>query len=109
MGRSVPLCLALLGLLATSCTSWQAAQLYQRGTLALDQGENQRAIADLERATELAPHVSEVRNHLGLAYLAAGDRDAAQRAFERAIALDCENQAARRNLWAIRQPRAEGR
>ena len=108
MGRFALLLVVLVGVLVSSCASWRAARLYQSGTLALDRGESQLAIADLERASELAPHASEVRNHLGLAHLAAGDHESARRAFEQAVALDCENQAAQRNLWATREPRAEG-
>ena len=101
MARDALLTAILVGLLGLSCASWRAAQLYQKGTAALDVGEVQRAVTDLEQASRLAPAASEIRNHLGLAYLAAGDERAARDAFERAVALDCENGAARRNLQAI--------
>ena len=81
-----------------SCATWRGALLYQRGTQALEQGELERAVSDLEEAARLVPDASEVHNHLGLAQLAAGRDDLALRSFERATALDCDNQAARDNL-----------
>jgi Flp pilus assembly protein TadD len=89
------------------CASFQAARLYQSGTAALDAGEPERAVADLERAGALAPQASEVQNHLGLAYAAAGRPDDAERAFRRAVELDCENAAARENLRAAELRGAE--
>jgi cytochrome c-type biogenesis protein CcmH/NrfG len=50
------------------------------------------------------PERSEVFNHLGLAYAAAGRRDDALLAFERAVELDCDNPAAART--ARRRARA---
>src|SRR5262245_65839227 len=82
------------------CASLEAARLYHSGTAALDAGQAERAIADLERAGELAPQASEVQNHLGLAYAAAGRPGDAERAFRRAVALDCDNAAAQENLRA---------
>ena len=82
------------------CTSFRAAQLYQSGTRALDRGDSVAAIRDLEAAENLAPEASEIQNHLGLAYRAAGRFPEARVAFERAVVLDCENDAARRNLEA---------
>ena len=108
MSRDALLTVVLAGLLGLSCASWRAAQLYQGGTAALDAGEVQRAVADLEQASRLAPDASEIRNHLGLAYLAAGDKRAARDAFERAVALDCENGAAHRNLQVIEADWAGG-
>ena len=46
------------------------------------------------------PDASEIQNHLGLAYVEAGREADALRAFQRAVALDCDNQAARQNLRA---------
>ena len=80
------------------CASYRAARLYQSGSGALERGESGRAIADLERAADLAPQASEVQNHLGLAYAAAGRNDEAAAAFRRAVELDCDNAAARENL-----------
>ncbi len=88
--------------LAIGCTTLGAARLYATGTAALDQGDTSRAIADLERAAELAPDASEIQNHLGLAYQDAGRHPDALRSFERAVELDCENAAARENLSAAR-------
>lgn len=83
---------------AAGCARLEVASLYRSGTRALDAGDTQRAVADLERAAALAPEVSATQNHLGLAYLEVGRRDAARAAFQRAVDLDCDNHAARRNL-----------
>jgi len=96
----------LVGFGAAGCASWEGARLYQSGTQALDRGEPTRAIADLERAAELAPEASEVQNHLGLAYAAAGRDADALRAFERAVDIDCDNRAAAENL-AVARGRSE--
>jgi cytochrome c-type biogenesis protein CcmH/NrfG len=42
------------------------------------------------------------RDHLGIAYAAAGRPLDALAAFERAVALDCDNRAAKANLAAAR-------
>lgn len=97
--------IALLWGLA-GCASLEAARLYRSGTRALDRGDPQRAVADLERAAELAPQASEVQNHLGLAYSAAGREDEARDAFARAVDLDCDNAAARENLAAAASTQA---
>lgn len=80
------------------CSSFQAARLYQSGSSELRRGEYPQAIADLERAAELAPHASEIQNHLGLALVGAGKEDEAELAFRRALDLDCDNAAAADNL-----------
>jgi len=89
------------------CASIEAARLYHSGTAALDAGAPERAIADLERAASLAPQASEVQNHLGLAYTAAGRPGDAELAFRRALELDCDNAAARENLHAAELRSAE--
>ena len=98
---------AILGALACSaivgCASIEATRFYRSGTDALDRGESQRAIADLEHAAELAPDISAIQNHLGIAYEEAGRTDDAQRAYERAVALDCDNRAAENNLRELRE------
>jgi Flp pilus assembly protein TadD len=96
------LALAWLALAAAGCASFQAARLYERGSAALGRGDAQAAIADLERAADLAPQASEVQNHLGLAYAAAGRHADAAAAFHRAVDLDCGNAAAQENLAAAR-------
>lgn len=78
--------------------SWRGARHYAAGTSALDRGETQVALAELETAARLVPEASEVRNHLGLAWWQAGDRARARAAFETALELDCDNAAARTNL-----------
>jgi Flp pilus assembly protein TadD len=93
-------CAALLALLLVGCAELRAARLYRSGTGSLDRGDAGAAVADLERAAALAPHASEVHNHLGLAYAAAGRDADARAAFRRALELDCDNAAARENLRA---------
>ena len=102
----LPVVLAL-ALALVGCASFQASRLYGSGSEALERGETARAIADLERAAELLPHASEVQNHLGLAYDAAGRPEEAQRAFERAVELDCDNEAARHNLEFAERRRSQ--
>jgi Flp pilus assembly protein TadD len=82
------------------CATFQAARLYRQGSDALERGEVERAVADLERAAALAPHASEIQNHLGLAYAASGREEDALRAFRRAVELDCDNRQALQNLAA---------
>lgn len=95
--------LALL-LACAGCSTFSGARLYGSGSRALDRGEVTAAIADLEQAARLLPDSSEVQNHLGIAYEAAGREEAALVAWRRAVALDCGNEAASRNLRS-----AEGR
>ena len=92
--------LALLLVAPSGCAAWSGARLYESGSHALDRGDSSTAIADLERAARLLPEASEIQNHLGIAYEAAGREDDALAAYHRAVALDCGNQAAVRNLRA---------
>jgi Flp pilus assembly protein TadD len=98
--------LLVSGLGLGACAPLRAARLYDSGTEALDRGDLARAVEDLERAAALVPRASEVQNHLGLAYAAAGREDEALAAFERAVALDCGNRAARENLAVARRREA---
>lgn len=82
------------------CASLEGARLYRDGSAALDRGQPAEAIELLERAALRVPQASEVQNHLGIAYAAAGRHDAALTAWRRAVELDCDNVAARRNLDA---------
>ena len=93
---------AAICVLVVGCSAIEGARLYRDGTQALERGDTDSAVSSLERAAERAPDASEIQNHLGIAYLAAGRRGDALRAFERAIALDCDNVAARRNLALLR-------
>lgn len=88
--------------LLLGCGSLSGAVHYTRGSDALDAGDNAVAVAHLERAAELLPHASEIQNHLGIAYQSEGRGDEALAAYERAVALDCDNAAARHNLDALR-------
>ena len=90
-----------LGVLLAGCASYRGARLYVSGSHALERGEITRAFEALERAARLVPQASEVQNHLGLAYRAAGQPERARVAFERALGLDCANAAARENLSAM--------
>lgn len=92
--------LVLAALLVAGCASYGAARHYVRGSDALDRGDAAAAIAELERAAELAPEASEVHNHLGAAYAAAGRHEDAMAAFRHAVALDCRNESAAANLRA---------
>ena len=101
-------CAVCVAAVALGCASFQAARLYHSGTAALDRGDSVRAVSDLERAAGMLPEASEVQNHLGLAYQATGrDRDA-ELAFERAVALDCDNHAAAENLRVTQARSARG-
>ncbi len=86
---------------ASGCASIEGWRLYTSGTEALDRGDVESAVDALERAAALVPQASEIQNHLGLAYQAAGRRVDARAAFERAVDLDCDNAAARHNLVEI--------
>ena len=106
-GRSVLLrsllsraAMLVLAVTLVACGSWRGARLYTHGSQALERGETGRAIAELEQAATLLPEVSEVHNHLGLAYAAADRQEDALRAFRHAVALECSNDAAQANLAA---------
>jgi tetratricopeptide (TPR) repeat protein len=71
---------AFVGLAA--CASLDGARHYRSGSEALERGEVAQAIVELEQAAVLLPEASEVRNHLGIAYLEAGRSDDALREFE---------------------------
>jgi Flp pilus assembly protein TadD len=86
------------GPLQTSRDAWRGARHYSAGTEALERGDAQTALEELSEAARLVPHASEVRNHLGLAWWQLGELGRARSAFEQAIALDCDNEAARLNL-----------
>ena len=98
---SLGLALAL-GLLIAGCASLGATRAFHNGTEALERGEAERAVAELERAAALVPDSSAVQNHLGIAYEASDRPEDARRAYERAVELSCENEAAQSNLRAIR-------
>lgn len=87
-------------LLLLGCSTTEGYRHFQAGNTALDRGDPVSAVTELEQAAALVPERSEVFNHLGLAYVAAGRPADALFAFERAVALDCDNQAAALNLRA---------
>jgi Flp pilus assembly protein TadD len=88
-----------------ACTGLEAVRLDRQGRAALDRGDSAQAVRDLEQAASLAPAVSGIQNNLGIAYERAGRRDDAERAYERAVALDCRNDKAHSNLEALRAAR----
>ncbi len=100
MPRSIAL--ALVAGCLVACAGLEAARLEASGRAALDRGDDARAVAELERAAALAPEAAHIQNHLGIAYEQAGRPDDALRAYERAVELDCENEAATANLEALR-------
>ncbi|MEQ1903471.1 MAG: protein kinase [Pirellulaceae bacterium] len=71
--------------------------LYVKGTCLLDLGDYENAVPALERAVVFEPHYSEAWNHLGLAKRGLGDA-ACRDCFEKALAADPNNLAARINL-----------
>jgi lipoprotein NlpI len=99
-GPALAVLVAAGALAAWGCATFEGARLYDRGTAALERGDARAAIGDLERAAALVPEASEIQNHLGLAYALAGRHDEALGAFRRAVALDCDNEAAHLNLRA---------
>jgi len=106
--RTAGLAVFLITLNGLACSSFppvqaiRAARYYAAGTRALDRGEAGIAIVELERAVALRPDASEIHNHLGLAYWSDGREGVAEREFERAVELDCDNEAARVNLALLR-------
>jgi tetratricopeptide (TPR) repeat protein len=86
--------------------AFKGARHYAAGNEALERGDGELAISELQRAAELVPHGSEIQNHLGLAYLSVGQTGRAGEAFEAALALDCENEAARLNLAGLGNAKA---
>jgi len=108
MATRIPALALLVLAVAGGCAPWQGARLYRSGSQALDRGETALAIVELERAAQLVPEASEVQNHLGLAYQAAGRDEEARLAFERAVALDCDNRAAQENLAVAELRRRQG-
>ena len=109
MIRPVAFVLALA--LLSGCATLEGYRHFELGNAALDRGDVVRAVAELELAATLVPERSEIVNHLGIAYAAAGRPVDALSAFERAVALDCDNREAAANLAAARAgaPVAEAR
>ena len=100
MTRPAALVLALA--LLSGCATLEGYRHFELGNAALDRGDVARAVAELELAARLAPERSEIINHLGIAYAVAGRSSDALSAFERAVALDCDNREAAANLAAAR-------
>jgi Flp pilus assembly protein TadD len=94
--------LTIVACLLVACATVDGTRLFRSGTAALDRGDSGSAVRDLEAAADLLPESSAVHNHLGLAYDAAERHADALREFERAVAIDCDNQAAQANLARAR-------
>lgn len=99
--------LILSSIVISGCQSgpvlaFQGSRHYVAGSEALERGDGDVAIAELLEAARLIPHASEIQNHLGLAYWENAQLGPAKSAFERAVELDCENEAARVNLERLR-------
>jgi len=104
--RARMLLVAIAAASLAACAGLEAVRLDRQGRAALDRGDSAQAVRDLERAASIAPAVSGIQNNLGIAYERAGRRDDAERAYERAVALDCRNDKAQSNLAAVRAARA---
>lgn len=106
----VMLCVSVLqvGCESMPMRALRGARHYAAGSEALERNQSDQAILELERAAALIPHASEIQNHLGLAYWSGGRRASALAAFERAVDLDCENQAAEGNLVGLLRSGADG-
>jgi len=102
----IRLAASALLLLLLGCSTVEGYRHFEAGNAALDRGDAAVAVLELERAATLVPERSEVQNHLGIAYAAAGRPRDALAAFERAVALDCDNHAAKANLAAARSKAA---
>jgi tetratricopeptide (TPR) repeat protein len=77
----------------TSVVAWKSlGDVYQ------SQGDLSRAIANYEKASELAPRDEDVLNALALSQNAAGDIPAAIATFKKLLALDPQNAAVMNNL-----------
>ena len=61
------------------------------GTTKLMVNDFAGALADLQKAVELNPNLSDVYPYFGAALMATGDQDGARRAFEKALELDPNN------------------
>jgi Flp pilus assembly protein TadD len=96
----------IAALLLVACATTSATRLFRSGTAALDHGDSTRAVRDLEAAAGLLPDSSAVHNHLGLAYAASARHAEALREFDRAVEIDCANQAAQTNLARARAAQA---
>ncbi len=102
-GRPMASLLAVFAAAAAfGCASLEGARLVRSGNQALDRGDVATAIVRFEEAVTRVPEAAPAHNNLGVAYLAAGRTADAERAFERAVALDCSHEPAQRNLRALR-------
>lgn len=91
-------CVLTAVLALSGCATVEAGRHLDAGNAALDAGRPAEAIPHFEAAIALVPEASELHNHLGIALAAEGRHRQALASFERAVFLDCDNQAAQQNL-----------
>lgn len=92
--------LALFGLiLLTGCAIFKADKLYKSGTQALERGDFEQCIQELENAKELLPNLSSiVRNNLGFCYEKVGRIKDAWFEFRQAVINNHQNNSAISNF-----------
>ncbi|MFH0765323.1 MAG: tetratricopeptide repeat protein [Calditrichota bacterium] len=84
--------------------SANAQYRYKFGLILSWMGDNDRAIAELERALRLKPDSIEIRLAISDAYRWKGDNYAAYDAYNRVLAVDPQNSKARRAIREINGP-----
>jgi tetratricopeptide (TPR) repeat protein len=82
----------------TSCAFTQATRHYGAGTDALARHDYATAITELEKAKELNPKWSNIRNNLGTAYAKVGRDDEAWFEYRQAVLFSDRNQYAVMNF-----------
>ena len=97
-----PLALALLVALVSASTAWagqrgQAKEQVEFGIQVAQRGLWKEAIYRWERATQLDPTYAAAFNNLAVAYEQNGQLDKARAAYDKAIALEPNNQLIRQN------------
>lgn len=90
-----------LSLLQLAATPTEASLHYRTGTLALLSGNPMLASSHLQKALELEPDRVEYINHLGLAWFAQGDTDAARALYQETLRRRPLAQALRINLGEL--------
>ncbi|HHH42017.1 MAG TPA: tetratricopeptide repeat protein [Chloroflexi bacterium] len=78
-----------------------AQELLERGVALLDQGQYEEALAELEKALELAPEDANVHANLGTAYANLGRTEEAIAEWQEAIRLNPDHYLAHYNLGVV--------
>lgn len=93
-----PLIILALSLLS-ACGFFEADALYKSGSQALERGQYQECIEQLEKAKALLPNASSViRNNLGVCYARAGRNKEAWFEYRQAVINNHQNNAALKNF-----------